>query len=47
MIIYLILLLIILLVGAPRVIMVHQAGVFTYSVEDVSAARVAVVFGAG
>jgi len=47
MILYLLLLTILILIGAPRVIMVHQAGKQIYSVDDVSPARVAVVFGAG
>jgi len=47
MILYLLLLIIIILVGSPRVIMVQQAAKKIYSVEDVSPARAAVVFGAG
>jgi len=47
MILYLLLLIIIILIGAPRVIMVQQAGKKIYSVEDVSPVRAAVVFGAG
>ncbi|MCD6426283.1 MAG: YdcF family protein [Anaerolineales bacterium] len=47
MILYLLLLIIIILIGAPRVIMVQQAGKKIYSVEDVSPTRAAVVFGAG
>ena len=47
MILYLLLLIIIILIGAPRVIMVQQAGKKIYSVEDVSPVRAAIVFGAG
>ncbi len=47
MVFYLLLLIIIILIGAPRVIMVQQAGKQIYSVENVSTAPAAVVFGAG
>jgi SanA protein len=47
MIIYLLILILIILIGAPRVIMVQQAGKLIYSIEDVPPAKAAVVFGAG
>ena len=47
MILYLVLLFLIILIGAPRVMMVHQAGKRIYSLDDVPPARAAVVFGAG
>ena len=47
MIIYIFLLLIIILVGAPRVMMVYQAGKRIYTQENVPVTRAAIVFGAG
>ncbi len=47
MILYLFLLIIIILIGAPRIIMVQQAEKKIYSIDDVTPARAAVVFGAG
>lgn len=47
MILYLFVLILIILLGAPRVMMVQQAAKRIYSQDDVRPARVAVVFGAG
>jgi SanA protein len=47
MILYLFVLILIILLGTPRVMMVQQAAKRIYSQEDVRPARVAVVFGAG
>lgn len=47
MILYLLLLIIIILIGAPRVIMVQQAGQQVYTVDNAPTVRAAVVFGAG
>ena len=47
MILYILLLLLIILIGAPRVIMVQQAEKRIFPLEEVAPARAAVVFGAG